>query len=160
MALTLRPVDLDFFAAAPQRFDFVETVDAPIDAVFAAISADPSTWSWFPGLDEGRYESEPPHGAGSRRYVRMGDWWYRETLLAFDSPTRWAYRIDETTSPLFAALAEDWRLEADGDTTNVRWVFAFEPAGGPDAIDLSAIDTVIGPVFGEAMAGLSKALAG
>jgi hypothetical protein len=151
----LQPVGLDFFERAPHRFEFVEPVPAPPAVVFAAISADPATWTWFPGLDEGRYESAPPHGVGAIRYVRMGEWLYRETLLAFDPPTRWAYRVDETTSPLFSALAEDWRVEADGDTARVRWTFAFDAPDCPPGMS-----EIVGGVFGAAMAALGRALAG
>jgi hypothetical protein len=124
----MRPVELEFLASAPIRLEFVEPVHASADAVFAAISADPSTWSWFPGLDVGRYESAPPHGVGAVRYVRMGEWEYRETLLAWDPPHRWAYRVDESTGPAFAALAEDWVIEPDGDDARVRWTFAVDAA--------------------------------
>jgi hypothetical protein len=86
----MRAVELEFLADAPIRLEFVEPVHAPVEAVFAAISADPSSWSWFPGLDEGRYESAPPHGVGAIRYVRMGEWEYRETMLAWEPPRRWA----------------------------------------------------------------------
>jgi Polyketide cyclase / dehydrase and lipid transport len=153
----MRPVELDFLANAPTRLEFVEPVDATVEAVFAAISADPSTWSWFPGIDEGRYESTAPHGVGATRFVRMGEWEYRETMLAWDPPHRWAYRVDETTGPAFAALAEDWVIEPDGDDALVRWTFAVDAA--ELALPPASLREVIGPVFGEAMRGLSASLA-
>ncbi len=152
----MRSVELEFLTSAPMRLEFVEPVRASADAVFAAISADPSTWSWFPGLDEGRYESAPPHGVGARRFVRMGEWEYRETMLAWDPPRRWAYRVDESTGPAFAALAEDWVIEPDGDDARVRWTFAVDAA--ELALPPASLREVIGPVFAEAMLGLSARL--
>ncbi len=61
----LEPVGLDFLTTAPVRFDFTASLPAPTDVVFAAISADPSTWTWFPGLTDARYDSAPPHGVGT-----------------------------------------------------------------------------------------------
>jgi hypothetical protein len=153
----LRAVELDFLQDAPVRLEFDEPVAAPPAKVFDAISADPSTWQWFPGLDEGRYESAPPHGVGARRFVRMGEWQYRETLLAWDPPHRWAYRVDETTGPGFAALAEDWVIVPDGATARVHWTFAVDTAGL--AVPPASLREVIGPVFAQAMGGLSALLA-
>ena len=126
--IALQQVGLEFLECAATRFEFREAVNATPERVFAAIAADPSTWSWFPGLDEGRYESRPPHGVGSIRAVRMGEWTYRETILAWDAPRRWAYRVDETSAPLFSTLAEDWRVEPAPRGAVVQWTFAIELA--------------------------------
>jgi Polyketide cyclase / dehydrase and lipid transport len=159
MAHALRTVDLDFLDSAPHRFVFEATVMASKDAVFGAISADPSTWAWWPGHDEGQYETPAPHGVGSRRYMRMGDSWYRETILAWDVPTRWAYRVDESANSLINALVEEWVVEGDGDRSTVRWTFAVDP--GPDfEAGISGVKTMIGDMFDEAMTNLGACLAG
>ena len=44
----LRPVGLEFLETAAHRFEFDAPLAAPPASVFAAISADPSTWTWFP----------------------------------------------------------------------------------------------------------------
>jgi hypothetical protein len=154
---TLQAVDLDFFAAAPYRFEYAEPVGAPPATVFAAVSADPTTWSWFPGIEEGGYESRPP-GVGTRRWVRIGGVKYRETILAWDEPRRWAYRVDETSAPLFAALAEDWVVEpADRGTSTLHWTFAFDPR--PETADvLTGARELIGSTFADAVRGLDGRL--
>jgi uncharacterized protein YndB with AHSA1/START domain len=157
MAHTLRTVDLGFLNAAPHRFVFEATVPASKAAVFGAISADPSTWTWWPGHDEGRYETPPPHGVGSRRHMRMGDSWYRETILAWDAPTRWAYRVDESANAMIDALVEEWVVEGDDERSTVRWTFAVEPAPNL-APGFAAAKTMIGDMFDKAMANLTDHL--
>jgi hypothetical protein len=153
----LRAVDLDFLEDAPHRFDFVEPVGAAVEPVFAAIAADPSTWSWFPGVEEGAYETALP-GVGSRRWVNVGGVKYRETMLAWEAPRRWSYRVDETSAPVFAALAEDWVVEPDGhDAATVHWRFAFDPRAETAAMLLDARD-LIGTTFHDAMRGLDTSL--
>jgi hypothetical protein len=154
----LREVGLAFLDSAPHRFVFHAEVGAPRSEVFAAISADPSTWTlWFPGLDEGSYDGPGPHGVGSVRRVRMGTDVYRETMLAWDDPARWAYRVDESTGDLAHALVEDWAFDARDGATAVRWTFAIEP--GPEMRDsIAAAEPVIGGVFEIAMTNLSARL--
>ena len=154
----LREVGLDFLESAPQKFVYEAEVNAPGKDVWAAISADPSTWTqWFPGLDEGGYEGDGPPGVGTIRQIRMGDSTYRETMLAWDEPTRWAYRVDASTDPVAHALVEDWRIDDHGDESTVRWTFAVDP--GPQLADaLEVAEQVIGDVFRQAMVNLSDHL--
>ncbi len=124
----LRSVDLDFLVDAPVRFTYEVELPAPVEVVFAAISADPSTWTWFPGLADGRYASPPPHGVGTKRAIALEGTVYRETILAWDAPHRWAYRVDETTDPTFLALAEDWVITPAPDEGSRAGARGGEPA--------------------------------
>jgi hypothetical protein len=153
----LRPVELEFARSAPHRFEYREPIAAPLDAVFAAICAHPSTWTWFAGVEEGTYEGDGPAGVGTRRSVRVGGVKYRETILAWDAPRRWAYRVDETSAPLFAALLEDWVMEpADGGTI-LAWTFAFEPLAETAEMLVGAHD-LIGSTFHDAARALDASL--
>jgi uncharacterized protein YndB with AHSA1/START domain len=127
MPSKLRSETLDFVTSAPKRWKFEAPVSAPPKAVFDAISADPSTWTWFPGLTSGRYEGTGPRGVGTIREVRMGRNVYRETIIAWDAPHRWVYRVDEMTPPLAKALVEEWTVRPEGDGSVVRWTFAIDP---------------------------------
>jgi hypothetical protein len=154
----LRPEGLDFTTTAPRRWTFSAPVAAPPAEVFAALSADPSTWTaWFPGLAGGHYEGDGPPGLGSGREVKVGPTRYRETVLAWDAPHRWAYRVDETTAPLANALVEVWDVAAEGQRSIVSWTFAIDPkplfsVGRPFA------SLVLGGVFRRAMRNLSRHL--
>jgi hypothetical protein len=154
----LRAVGLEFLESAPHRFEYREPLGAPSAVVFEAISADPSTWSWFPGIEEGAYEGTEPPGVGTRRWVRIGGVKYRETMLAWDAPHRWAYRVDETSGPVFAALLEDWVIEpANDDTSTLVWTFAFDPLPETAAMLVGASE-LIGSTFRDAVRGLDAQL--
>jgi hypothetical protein len=153
----LRDEGLEFLATAPYRVDVQAEVAAPPVAVFAAVAADPSTWSWFPGLTAGGYTGPGQPGVGSRRYVEMGGVTYRETMLAWDGPNRWAYRVDECTAPLFHALVEDWVVQGRGDTAIVCWTFAADPREEIAAV-LPDMPGVLEGVFTKAMRNLSAIL--
>lgn len=127
---SLEPVGEAFFREAPVAITTHNFLAAPRGAVFACISGDPAGWGdWFPGFSHnGRWETPSPYGVGSIRTVDAYRSEYRETILAWDADTRWAFRVDETTSPLFDAFAEDYRVTDAGTGTLLSWTAAFRPA--------------------------------
>jgi hypothetical protein len=150
----LEPVALDFLDAAPVRFHYTAPLPAPVADVFATISADPSTWTWFPGLADAGYDSPPPFGVGTRRSVVMEGVTYRETLLAWDEPTRWAYRVDESSDASFRALAEDWVMAGADRGSTLTWTFAVDPQ--PELLEvIQGARDMIGGVFMAAMESLT-----
>jgi hypothetical protein len=154
----LRAETLEFLRTAPKRWTFEAPVRAPHEAVFDAIAADPSTWHWFPGFTTGRYVSPSPHGVGAIREVKVGPSIYRETIIAYDRPTRWAYRVDETTIPLARALVEEWAVAPAPSGAVVRWTFAIDPRIMFRAIGPAA-SAVLRRTFRRAMANLGASLA-
>ena len=127
---SLEPVEASFFREAPVILTNHNVLAAPRTAVFACISGDPAGWGdWFPGFSHnGRWETAPPYGVGSRRTVDAYRSEYRETILAWDTDERWAFRVDATNSPLFEAFAEDYRLSDSGGGTQLSWTVAYRPA--------------------------------
>jgi uncharacterized protein YndB with AHSA1/START domain len=123
----LRDVGLDFLDSAHTRMVFEALVPAPRQPVFAAITADPTTWTWFPRVRGLPYRGTEPHGVGTIREIRTMGARYRETIVAWDAPSRWAYRVDETNFPIAKALVEEWTTEGHGGSTLVRWTFAIDP---------------------------------
>jgi hypothetical protein len=126
---SLEPVEESFFREAPVVLTNHNQLAAPRAAVFACISGDPAGWGdWFPGFSHnGRWETAPPYGVGSRRTVDAYRSEYRETILAWESGERWAFRVDATDSPLFEAFAEDYRLTDSGAGTQLSWTVAYRP---------------------------------
>jgi uncharacterized protein YndB with AHSA1/START domain len=155
----LRPVELDFLHDAPVRLVFEATIASSPEAVFDALSADPATWpTWFPGLRDGGYEGDPPYGVGTKRWVKQARSVYRETIMAWDRPTQWAYRIDETNTSLAKALLEEWAVSPAAGGSTVRWTFAIDPRILFRSLQ-PIMRPVIGRVFQRAMRNLSDALA-
>lgn len=155
----LRKEPLEFLTTAPRRWTFSAHVAAPQEVVFDAISADPSTWSWFPGFTSGRYVGEGPFGLGAKREIKVGPTTYRETVVAWQRPRRWAYRVEETTIPLARALVEEWTVASAGAGSRVGWTFAIDP-GAVFRMILPVAPMVLGRVFRKGMANLGRQLSG
>ena len=129
MRWDLRAVDLDFFDTAPHRFTHTAVIARPVERVFEAIGPDPARWGdWFPGFDHsGHWLTEGPIGTGSRRTVRMARISYDETILAYDPPHRFAFRLDRAAAPMAYALAEDYRISEHPSGSTLEWTFAIDP---------------------------------
>jgi hypothetical protein len=131
-------------------------VPADADRVFAAISGDPASWSsWFPGFRAGEYEGTPQLGV--KRWVRVGPATYRETIIAWDEPSRYAWRVDSSSAPMANALVEEWVMKPLDGSTVVRWTFAIDPKPMfRIASPLAAV--VMRRLFRRAMGNLSEQL--
>jgi hypothetical protein len=160
MPSLLRPVDLDFLETAPYRHVVTEIVRRPADAVFAAISQDPAGWgAWYPGFSHrGRYLTPPPHGVGAVREVTMLGVRFREQVLAWDAPLRWAFFVDQASAPFATAFAEDYRVTAEGADTAVQWTLAIDPRGLVRRAT-PLMGAVLPRLFRRAMANLERRLA-
>ena len=152
----LRPVDLDFVRTAPLRMVFETTVPVDRARVFHAVGVDAAGWKdWYPGFSGGSYDGAP--GVGARRVIRYRGVGFDETILAFDEPSRWTFRVDSATVPIAKALVEEWTFDEHTDGTLARWTFCAEP--GP-------LLRVLGPLqeryqarlFRRAMANLTARL--
>jgi hypothetical protein len=152
MASDLRAVDADFFATARHCFTNQAVISRPPEPVFEAIADDPAGWgNWFPGFDDsGRWLTPEPPGPGSRRRVRMGRLSYDETIIAWERPNRFAFRVDRASIPLARALAEDYRLSPHPSGCTFEWVFA---------VDLRPPFDRMAPIYGPVLARLFKKVA-
>ena len=159
MTFRLRPETLAFVTNAPVVLPFSGMVRAPREQVFAALVDDPATWaSWFPGLRNGAYDSPPPHGVGSARRVHVrGAGAYHETVMAWDAPVRWSYRVDRTSMPLARALIEEWTLEEAAGATRVTWTFAVDPMPHFGVV-LRRLPGALGSTFRRALRNLEGSL--
>ncbi|MEV7404466.1 SRPBCC family protein [Streptomyces sp. NPDC091267] len=121
MARRLRSVDLDFVESAALRLVFAAEVSAPPDVVYRALADDVEGWpGWFTQVTSAR-----PVDAGAGRVVRLrGGIVFRETVVAAEPGTRYAYRADESNAPGLQALLEEWLLTPAGTGTRVQWTFA------------------------------------
>lgn len=146
MAWDMRAVGPEFLDTAARRFTYRTVIRRPPERVFDAIARHPEALGdWYPGFDlTGRWLSEGEPGAGSRRRVRMARVTYEETVLAWEPPRLFAFRVDRATLPLAHALAEGYRIGPHPSGATLEWVFTIEPRG------------VLGPLLGRADPLLSR----
>ncbi|MGR7001462.1 SRPBCC family protein [Yinghuangia aomiensis] len=105
MKYTLRAEPIEFVQTAPRRRAWSADLQASPKQVFAALTDDPGTWrGWFPGLTGAHWLAEAPdaaagaptHGVGARREIRLvKPVVFHETIMAWEEPSRWAYRVDD-----------------------------------------------------------------
>ena len=121
----LRPEPVEFLRTAPHRRSWSADLTASPEAVFAALSDEPSTWrTWFPNLKDGHWLADAPDGT-RRREVRLAlGVRFAETIVRHEAPNRFAYRLDETSVPMCHALIEEWEITPTTTGCRVTWTFA------------------------------------
>ena len=98
--------------------------------VFASLAGSHDWTEWL-GLHSVTYTTEPPRGVGTRRTVKAlpGPLGIDEHFLAWDDPTRLAFRFDASPFPV-RAFGEDYRLTEQPDgSTLLTWTVVID--GGP-----------------------------
>lgn len=124
---TLSPAGPDFFASAPNRIVVERTVAAPAARIWDAITDTPGWTTWYPTMTSAAVTSDPGHGVGSTRSVKVGRLEADERFIVWEPERRWAFTIVKTNVPLAKRFAEQLELIPDGDVTTVRYTGAFEP---------------------------------
>ena len=159
MPSDLRAVDIDFLATAPFRFVFTSQIARPPERVFEAIAERPESWGdWYPGFDHsGHWTSDQHGGVGSRRTVRMARVTYEETILEWDPPHRFSFRVDRAAPPLANAFGEVYAVTPHEAGSVVQWTLAIDPKA-PIRPFLRFGQPVLDTLFGRAMANLERRL--
>ncbi|GGS08152.1 polyketide cyclase [Streptomyces aureoverticillatus] len=162
MARRLRPEGLEFVETAPVRLVFTHDVAAPPKEVYEVLEDVRRLPAWHTSVVYAR-----PFDDGLGRLVRIqGRFWFRETFLATDAPTRYAYRVDRTNFPGLRALVEEWRLiplEPTGGRdagTRVQWTYAADAVALTRFLLKRGGRRGIGRSFHTAVANLDRQLTG
>jgi hypothetical protein len=159
MARDLVPVDLGFLASAPHRTVREVRIAAPPGKVFAALACDPGGWGlWFPGFSRGgRYVTAGPHGVDSEREMRLAGLRLVETVLAWEEPSRWAFRVSSAPVPFVRAMAEDYRITRQDGGSVLTWTVAVDGTG-PMKHAGGVVDAVAGALLRRAGRNLERRL--
>lgn len=159
MEWELRDIGPDFFENAPYRCVSTATLQAPPAAIFSALTDDPSTWGdWNPGFSrKGRYTTSPPYGPGSVREVTMAGIRYTDTILEWEEPGHWSFRVSRAGAPFAGALAEDYRIGPAVGGSTIQWTIAMEPRAALGAAR-PLMDLFLPRYFKKAMANLDRRL--
>jgi hypothetical protein len=160
VAWDLRPVDLGFFETAQYSLHCREVVPHPAPDIWASFALDPAGWGrWFPGFSEaGHYLEADQPGLGSVREVWMGGVHYKETVIGWSEPDRFAFCVTESGAPIANALAEDYQIvEYQQGRSVVEWTFAADPKPMLKPL-MVAMPRLMPVVFRKAMRRLSARL--
>lgn len=119
------PIELVDYDEQPFRFTATAKLDADPLAVFAEL-ADMSPW--FPMMRRSVWKTAATSGVGAEREVEVRAFGvFRERMLAWDKGARIAFTMTETTSPLVAQMAEDWRIAREDIGTRIDWIVVARP---------------------------------
>lgn len=153
----LDPVGLAFLDEAPLRIEVAASTSLAREQVWAFFVDAPGWSSWFPGVEESGYgEQAGPPGVGTLRTATVNGMGFEETMLAWDEPSRWIYRIDRSTQALARAQVEATLFEpAAGGGTRVVWILACDPLP-PMAAAAEALPGVLAGILEEAMHNVER----
>jgi hypothetical protein len=123
------PVDESFLAGAPVRMRARFEVPRPAAEVWSELTGE---WPlhWCRILQEVRWNSPPPLGAGSTRFVKAlwGANNLRERYFRWEEGRQHSFYVVESTAPLARRFAEDYLVEPTGaGSCRFTWVIAFDP---------------------------------
>ena len=154
---SLEPVDTTFTSTAPRTVTVDQVVNAPVADVWACVTDNPGWVDWFPSMTSSENTSNPTHGVGSTRTVKVGGLRAEERFVAWEPEQLWAFTIEKTNLPMAKRFLEQLELTADGDLTNVRYTGAYEPHLLVRPI-ASVIDKQIRSSWTDGLAGLAAQL--
>ncbi|MDE3203419.1 MAG: SRPBCC family protein [Acidobacteriota bacterium] len=159
VAWQMRAVGSEFLETSSHRFVYTTVIRHPPGRVFDAIARRPAEiGEWYPGFDRsGTWSSADDPGAGSRRRVRMAGVTYDDTVLVWEPPSRFAFRVDRAGLPIARAVAEGYRILPHPSGSAVEWVFAIDPHRALEPLT-SWFDPALARLFARASANLEKHL--
>jgi carbon monoxide dehydrogenase subunit G len=129
MSYDLDDADLTLIDSAPISTAHQETVRAPIDAVWQAVS-DPAAWEqWFPKVKKCGWTSEETRCVGSTRTIQIGPASFDERFVEWDEEAmRYHFMVTRTSLPIAKRMVEGAELTDNEDgTVTVTWRSAVEP---------------------------------
>lgn len=135
MANLLRPVTAGFLEDAPTRLVFDCALRSEPAAVFRELTEDASTLPlWFRPVRSAAYTGPPPYGPGAGRAVTLrGGIHFVESVLVWEEPSRFVYRIEQTNAPGVHAWLEEWLLTpGPSGGTLLRFTMAVDAVAAVD----------------------------
>jgi len=124
MPFKLLERDLNFLNTDPHVVQADRLVPCSPDEVFKALADSPRWTTWFEGMRQADWTSEPPHGVGSTRVVRIGPLRAAERFLIWEPGKRLAFVITGASLPGVRSVVEDLQLEGAGNGTRLHYRIA------------------------------------
>ncbi len=126
----MEPVELDYLERAPAVWRMAATVAAPRQAVWDAFANAEGWRDWFPHVEAAGYDGPAPYGVGTIRRSNVAGALHEETMLVWEEPRRWGYRVDKATAQLSRAQIEISEFSDAPGGTRVDWIIACDPLDG------------------------------
>ncbi len=146
-------VGMEFLDNAKLKFVVEAMTHLPRQKVWDAF-ANPNTWQhWFPKVECVFYSGATPYGVGTTRRSIVDGILYDETMLVWEEPRRWGYRINKATFAIAKAQLEITEFEAIASGTRVRWTLACDSLY---EMDKKSFGAILENLLKEAIDGLDK----
>jgi uncharacterized protein YndB with AHSA1/START domain len=130
MTFSCEKVGLEFFDAAPTRYQAIQEITATPEQVFDVL-LDADSWvRWAMPITAVEWTSGFPIEVGSTRTVHMrGGLVGYEEFIAYEHGVRMAFRFNEMSKDTMKAFAEDYRVtDLGGGRCRVEWTMAMKTA--------------------------------
>ncbi|MEM7288155.1 MAG: SRPBCC family protein [Actinomycetota bacterium] len=123
----LRAVGADYLDTAPVHGTIEHDIPASADVTFRALE-DAESWPEFIGpITEVIWTSPPPFGVGTTRTIKGRGTSIDEEFWGWEDGRSMGFCFAAANVPVFAAFAEEWRVEPTGDDScRLVWRYAFE----------------------------------
>lgn len=127
--MRLRDVDLSFLEHPPEAMQFGDTIDASADEVFDIVADSAQLAAWLQDFVSVETFTEPPHGVGMKRRVKLKTLSVDERFVVWERGKRLSFVMEAISLPIVRAMGEDLRFEALSEKQcRVRWRVGYEPS--------------------------------
>lgn len=109
MKFTCEAGDISYIEQAPLQFINTVDLNAPPEAVFAALRETDAWLRWFPDMKSAVWQGEP--GVGTDRVVKVGPMQITEHFVAWKEPEQMAFYVSETSLPFARRMVENYTIE-------------------------------------------------
>jgi hypothetical protein len=121
-------VDAGYVSRAPHRF--VHSISCALTAqeLFCIVTDENLDSEWFPDFVSARWETPPPHDAGSIRTYRLKYMTIREEFLVWEPGKRLVFRLNECSLPMLRCFVENYIFTPRPDGgTDMLWEACYTP---------------------------------
>ncbi len=123
----LRTVGADYLSSAPVNETLTQDLPVSADTAFRALE-DPTSWPEFIGaINSVEWTSPKPFGVGTTRTIHGPGGAIEEEFWGWEDGRSMGFCFTAAAIPIFAAFAEEWRVEPTGDDScQLTWRYGFE----------------------------------
>ena len=145
--------DINYIEHAPLQFINTVELEAPPEAVFAALSDTDAWLRWFPDMKSAEWEGEP--GVGTDRIVRVGAMQIKEHFVIWEEPYQMAFYVSETSLPFAKRMVENYTIEETSSGSRFTYAVGMDVRFPLSAVKFAA-KPKLGKMFRDAIISFEK----